>query len=340
MKPEFRTTTPEDAAAVAQFLDRIFHADPGSPFSAAPHLQWKNWDPHPDWEGSRGYVMTRGGAIVAHATVVPLTLIDGSRRLRIAYPIDWAADPGTVGIGAALLNRLVQMVDALVVAGGTAMAQKVLPALGAKTCGEVTNFALPVRPLRRLSGQKVNARGAARIARSLLWKMQAPRTQVGRRSVSRSITAPWPRPSSELAFFERSERALAYLLKCPAAPMEFYSAIEAGAVRGYFLLTRAPGQTRIADFYADSSEAEDWRAVVQLAVASALTDRTVAEVVAFGSDSVTRQALTDAGFRTRGSSPLRLLPRKGIELPSAPIRLQMIDGDIAYLHDNTPNFWA
>jgi len=191
-----------------------------------------------------------------------------------------------------------------------------------------------------LSGGEWSARGIGRIARSLLWRIQAPPILTEGWSVNREIAALWPRPNPELAVFERSRETLAYLLKCPAARMEFYTAMQAGAARGYFLLTSAPGQTRIADFYADSSAAEDWRAVVQLAVTSALTDRTVAEVVAFGSDSVTRQALTAAGFRTRGSSPLRVLPRQGVELPSAPIRLQMIDGDIAYLHDNTPNFWT
>jgi hypothetical protein len=345
MKTEFRATTPEDAPAVAAFLERIFQSPPGLPYVAPAQLHWKNWEPHPDWQGShgsvsRGYVMTRDSAIVAHATVVPLTLLDGARRLRIAYPIDWAADPGVVGIGAALLNRLVQMVDALIVAGGTVMAQKVLPAMGAKTCGEIVNFALPLRPLHRLSSGAMNPREIARAGRAALWRLQASVGQPRGWSAMKSPSGPWPHAREGIALFERTNALMTYLLACPASPMEFQVASKEGSVRGYFLLSRTPGQTRIADFYADSEDPEDWRAVVRLAVAAAAEDGTVAEVAAFGSDPITRRALSDAGFRERGTSPIRLLPRKGVELPRMPIRLQMIDGDIAYLHANRPEYWA
>ena len=86
--------------------------------------------------------------------------------------------------------------------------------------------------------------------------------------------------------------------------MELYSVAKEGVCRGYFLLAHAPGQTRIADFYVDSEGREDWRALVELAVLEAKRNRMAAEVVAMGSDSVTRQTLLDCGFHARGNRGL------------------------------------
>lgn len=347
MKSQFRDTSPGDSPAVAAFLQRIFKVDPGAPLIAPRHLHWKCWEDHPGWAGSRGFVMAKESEIVAHATVVPLSCVNGQQRLRTIHMIDWAADPASVGSGVTLLKRIAQMVDMVLVVGGSEMTQKVLPALGFKTCGEVTRFARPVRPLRRLAGQKFNLRAGAQFARSLLWWLQAPsvRTQgwVARRiALDRleSTTIQWPCPGEGIALFERTAETVAYFLKCPAAAMEFYSVAKDGSGRGYFMLAYVPGQARIVDFHVDSADREDWRILVQLAVSEASRNPAVAEVASVGSDPVTRQALVDCGFHARGNSTLRLLPGKGVELPAGPIRFQMIDSDAAYLHANKNSYWA
>jgi hypothetical protein len=348
MTSQFRTTSPQDAPVVAAFLQRIFDIDPSLPLIAPRHLHWKCWEQRSDWAGSRSYVITKESAIVAHITIVPLSCVGGHQRLKMIHPIDWAADPMSFGSGSILLMQVAERVDAVVVMGGSEMAQKALVALGFKTCGEVMRFVRPLRPLRRLAGQKPSLRLGAQFARSLLWSLQAPsvRTQgwiasrvAPEQLISQSI--PWPRSGEEAVIFERNPDTIAYFLKCPAMPMELYAvAKEDGSCRGYFLLAHAPGQTRIVDFYVDSEGREVWRALIELAVLQAKRNRTSAEVVSLGSDTVTRQALLDCGFHARGSFALRLLPAKGVELPAGPIRFQMIDNDAAYWHANKNDYWA
>ena len=332
---------------VAAFLQRIFEIDPSLPLIAPRHLHWKNWEERSDWSGSRGYVMSKEDVIVAHGTVVPLSYVSGAQRLKMVHLIDWAADPNAVGSGVALLKQIARMVDAVVVAGGSEMTQKVLPALGFKTYGEVTNFVLPLKPFKRFAGQKPSVRLAAQFARSFLWSLQASQVRTDGWAAQR--TAPerfvsqamrWPRTERGTAIFERTVDIIAYLLKCPITPLEIYSVAKDGSDRGYFLLAHAPGQTRIADFYVDSEDREDWRALIQLAVSRAARNPDAAEVVAVGSDAVTRQALLDCGFHARGDSALRILPRTGVELRAGPIRFQMIDSDAAFLHENRRAYWA
>lgn len=347
MKLQFRETSPQDAPAVAAFLQRIFDIPPEVPLIAPRHLHWKNWEPRSEWPGSRGYVMAKEEVIAAHGTVVPVSCVSGPRRLRIVHLIDWAADPKSVGSGVTIMKQIARLADAIIAVGGSEMTQKVLPAFGFKTYGEVTHFALPLRPLRRLAGQKLSPRLGAQFARSLWWSLQAPPLRAPGWTVTRvapdhvqSCPIPWPRPVESAAILERTAETLAYLLRCPATPMDLYTAAKDGAIRGYFLLAHAPGQTRIVDFHVDSEDRASWRTLIQLAVAQARRNPDAAEVVSVGSELVTQQALLDSGFHTRGSFALRILPGKGGELPSRPLRYHMIDSDAAYLHAGKDDYWA
>ena len=347
MKSEFRDTSPQDTPEVAAFLQRIFEIDPGLPLIAPRHLHWKNWEERSDWPGSRGYVMIREGAIMAHGTVVPLSFVSGEQHLNMVHLIDWAADPNSIGSGVTLLKHVARKVDAVVALGGSEMTQKVMPALGFKTYGDVTNFVRPLRPLRRLAGQKPGVRLGAQFARSLLWSLQAPSVDTRGWTANRmtpeqlvSQAPRWPCGGGGSAIFERTADMIVYLLKCPATPMELYGVAKDGLGCGYFMLAHAPGQTRIADFYVDSEDRASWRALIQLAVSQAGRNPDAAEVVSLGSDPVTCQALLDCGFHSRGSAALRILPGKGVEMGAGPIRFQMIDNDFAYLHQNKKDYWA
>ena len=347
MKLQFRKTSPQDAPAVAAFLQRIFEIDPGLPLIAPRHLHWKNWEARPDWPGSRGYVMTREEVIVAHGTVVPISCVSGEQRLNIVHLIDWAADPKSVGSGVTIMRQIARLTDGILAVGGSEMTQKVLPAFGFKVRGEVTHFARPLRPLRRLTGEKPTLRAGARFARGVLWSLQAPAVRTEGWTAIRiapeqleSQAPPWPCAVEGTAIIERTAETMAYLLRCPVTPMELYAVAKDGVHRGYFLLAHAPGQIRIADFHVDSEDRESWRALVQLAVLQAKRNPDAAELAAVGSDPVTRQALLDSGFHSRGDFALRLLPGKGGEFPAWPMRYQMIDSDAAYLHAGKDDYWA
>ncbi len=327
MKSIFRPTTPEDAPAVSAFLERVFGAAQARPLIEPRLLHWKCWEPRPDWPGSRGYVIVRDDAIVAHGAVVPISCLYGERRIRMLHLIDWAADPRAVGSGAMLLRRIAQMVDAILVVGGSEMTDQALPALGFKTHGEVSWFARPLRPLRQLARQKFSIRTSAQAARNLLWSMQAPAHRTPEWTATRTSPEHWPN--------ERTREIIAYLLKCPATQTEIYS-----VPRGYFILTHSPLQAQIADFYIDSDDPRDWQALIQRAVSQARSISNPLEILALGSDPVTSQALQDAGFHNRATFPLRLLTAKGVKAPQAPIRFQMIDSDEFYLHATDPILWT
>lgn len=348
MKSQFRSTTPQDAAAVAAFLQRVFGMDPGHPTVEPGHMYWKCWENRADWPGSRGYVMTKESEIVAHGSVVPLSCRCGDRRLKVIHLIDWAAEPKSVGSGVTLLKRIGQSVDAILVVGGSESTQKILPALGFKTCGQVTRYARPLRPLRRLAGQtNPTWRLGAQFARSLLWSWRAPAERVQGWEVCRiapdqlvSAAIPWPKPGPKTAVFERTAEMMSYYLRCPATPMELYAVAKEGSVRGYFLTAFAPAQARVVDFWIDSGDRGDWRALVQLAVRQARQNHGVAEVVSVGSDPFTMQSLVDCGFHARGSDAMRMLACGGNALPETAIRFQMLDSDAAYLHNGGAEFWA
>jgi len=70
MKSEFKSTTPQDAPAVSALLQRIFGLASDTPLIEPRHLYWKCWEERPDWQGSRGFVISKNDAFVAHGAVV------------------------------------------------------------------------------------------------------------------------------------------------------------------------------------------------------------------------------------------------------------------------------
>src|SRR6476646_7769479 len=173
MSSQFRPTWPEDAAAISRFMQNVFGMRPDHPGLDLQQMNWKYWRTHPEWEGSRGYVMERDGQIVAHGSVVPLTCMWDDRRLKMVDLIDWAAHPGNPGAGITILKRVAPMVDGVFIAGGTDAAQKVFASLGFRESISATKFALPRRPLRRFvrDAEPVLKRGA-RLVRNAQWMLK------------------------------------------------------------------------------------------------------------------------------------------------------------------------
>jgi len=347
MKYSFRETSPEDSPAVAEFLQGIFSSPPGAPLTEPGHLYWKSWADAPGWQGSRGYIFENAGRIVAHGTVMPLPCADSTERLlRIVHVIDWAGEPKAVGSGVNLMKRIFQMCDGILAVGGSQMTQKILPMVGFRTCAQMTRFALPLRPLQRIAGQKMSARTIAQFGRSVLWSMQAPSMRVPGWSAERispaglaAFPSAWPRPTAGVTQFERSQASFEYLLGCPITPFELFAVSNSSGVCGYFLLAYTPGQVRIADLHIDSMQPDDWTSLVKLAVTQARRRQDAAEVMSIASDDLTRQALERCGFHSREDVTVRILCRH-TDFPLGAMRLRMIDNDAAYLHRGLREFIA
>src|SRR5262245_6488344 len=82
MKSQFRSTVPEDAAAISAFLQEVLEIAPENPTVALEHMRWKYWSHWADWPETRGYVMVQEGDLVAHGAVVPLTCRSEDRQIK------------------------------------------------------------------------------------------------------------------------------------------------------------------------------------------------------------------------------------------------------------------
>jgi hypothetical protein len=347
MSSLFRPTRPEDAPAISLFMQEVFSMASTHPGLAVRHMHWKYWCDHPEWEGARGYVMERDQQIVAHGSVVPLTCVWEDRRFKMVDLIDWAARPGNPGAGITLLKRVSQMVDGVFIAGGTAAAQKVFDSLGFREITKASVFALPLAPLARfLREPQLSWRGPARLARNAVWLMRGsttpPKGWSARRLSKEGVTNatfPTPHPRAQAAVFERTPASIAHLLECPAAPAQFYLIERDGSTRGYFVLTQAIAQCRIAEAWVEPGNAEDWPALYSLAAHEAARRPGTMEIVTMvTNDGAAQEGLRRSGFRARGHIPLRF-SIKGGSYPGD-IRYQMVDNDNAWLHDGTTGYWT
>jgi hypothetical protein len=349
MKTTIRPTTAADGPALAGFLSEMFGHAPDYPGVALRQLHWKYWLERVDWPGARSFVMARGSEILGHAGVIPGRYAWNGDRLRIIHVIDWAARPGAIGAGNALMKHVGRLAEALLAVGGSEQTLAMLPTLGFKAYGDAVGHVRILRPARHLSdASNRNWRLLPRFIRGTVWAVTASRRVEGAWTVTRlspedlaSAAIPLPRPTPSMAVLERSAALFRHELACPATPMTLHRVDDAaGRPRGYFLLAFAPGQARIADCWMDSDRPTDWRALIQLAVRIAAQDPRVAEVVTVSSDAAFSTRLAECGFHARTVRRVELRPAPGVSLPSARVRVQMIDDDSAFMHAGRPEFWA
>ena len=342
----FRSATPGDARAiVALYKEAGLHPD-----VERQHLEWKYWQPRADWPGPRSFVLTDGGEVIAHLAIVPGRCVWQMHSIRLGHLIDWAASPKAPGAGIALLNQVVGQEQAVLAVGASDEALQILPRIGFRAMGAVSNYVRPLRPLRlrRSAGTASSSwRLAARVVRSIAWTLTAPPARASNwqplslaaPDVSR-ISAVLPVPLEKTAVFERSAELFRYMLSCPILPMELFAVKRADQIQGYYLLASAPGQIRIADYWMDSQEPADWRELILCAVEQATHHHEAAEVVSWASDPTLAQTLEACGFRARYETPMLLRPAADQVLPQGTLRVQMLDTDLAYLHGGSKEFWS
>jgi hypothetical protein len=344
----FRSTSPADLSVVSAFLQNVFRMPAEHPVVEPRMARWKYWDDWSDWPESRGYVIEQDGEILAHGAVVPLTCRWENGAIKVVRVIDWGAKAKPVGGGVSLMKRIGRNVDAIMAVGGTEMTARLFPALGAKQFGMAHRYARPLRPFRRLAGEnKTDWRVGARFARGLFWWLKAPSSVPAAWTACRvtpdqlaSACFPLPTPRPGMAVFERSIGSLDYYLRCPSVSFELYKVEKDNTTRGYFLLSVLQRQVRLVESWVDSEDPGAWRALHRLAVRQARQHPDAVEFVTLCSDSVTRQSLLECGFQYRGSLPIYLLDCSKQGLPGGELRVQMLEGDAAYLHDGSGGLWA
>ncbi len=126
---------------------------------------------------------------------------------------------------------------------------------------------------------------------------------------------------------------LNYMLRCPGAVFSAFLLLQRHEAKGYFMLSRVGGQSRIADILLASDVLEDWQAAYSLAAQAAAEDPRVCELMGVASTSLARSALVSNGFRLRVCDPIFLHDPRGLLSRALPLNLNLLDSDGSYLHD-------
>ena len=344
MKRLVRPSTPADAPAIVALF-----AEVGLQPSTDPrHLQWKYWQPRADWPGPRSFVLMSGGELIAHAALIPGSCAWGAHQLPMIHVIDWMARRGEMGAGGTLMRHIGGLAGALLAIGGSAVTLRILPHMGFRPAGSATGYVRTLFPLRRLVGAGNPAwKLLPRFARSVAWTLAAPSARssewqarhLGSDEISH-IASVLPRPAPGMTVTGRSVELFRYMLACPIVPIALFAVERAGRVRGYFVLASTPGQVRIADCWMSSDEPSDWRAMILCAVEQARHDPQAAEAVIWASDPVLAGALQACGFHARREFPIQIRSSDVASTSAAPLRVQMLDNDAAFLHEGRNDYWA
>lgn len=333
---DIRVTLPREAAELSQFLGRMLPRGRGHPLPAGDHMRWKYWSARPDWEGSRSFVATHDGRIVAHAAAWPVRVRVPGLVVPAAHLIDWASDPRYPGAGTWLLRRIGTRVGMLIATGGSDITRRILPLLGFRRSGELGCYARPVRPLAQaLTRPERDWRIAARLVRNTFWRVLPPLSVP--RGWSVVPLAPedvpeelWCQPSNATAVTARDSGMYGHVVRCPSAPHTLFGLTKNGRLMGYFCLAFAPHVARIADFWLRSPSADDWCAGCRTATAAAARGTHICEVSAWASTAIGRVALYQAGFRLRERSALSVFGDAEV-LGGRELHVQMLDCDASFL---------
>ncbi|HEX4809727.1 MAG TPA: hypothetical protein VH325_12395 [Bryobacteraceae bacterium] len=343
MNLEFRATRPDEMAEVKGFLQRVFAAPDTSLFIDDANLRWKYYQPREDFSGSRSFVYTKAGRIMAHACAWPLRFLWGGTTVSGVHPIDWAATSEIPAVGALLLRQMRTLADVSFCVGGTDVAQKVIAQSGFRPIGEMQFFSRPLRPFRQLlTHQRRNFKLPARWLRNLVWTKRYGRavpkgwtaSQIDPQGLPREVL---PAENNEVLVPERNTDQFRYLASCPVARFALFLVKQQAVPRGYFLLSFTPGQARVADAWIIGGS-EAWKVLYRLAVAAAFENASIAEITAASCLNVGQRALEQIGFRRHRTLPIMLSdPKK--RLAGTPIpHLQLIDSDFAFWHPGRPDY--
>ena len=338
-------TAPQDLPELTGFLLDVFHASPEAPFVQPALLHWKYFVPRPDWNGPRSYVLRSEGRISAHGCVAPVDFRPPGARGSSApvtgmRVIDWAGGRQAPAAGVSLMRHLARLTDTVLAIGGSADAVRVFPRIGFEPRGNLAVFARVVRPWGQFRSDPYPRgwKAPLRLARSTWYSLSPlPRAPFGWtcRAVAAFDHSICPALEFDAATFTataRSPALLNYMLDCPGAAFSGFLLCRQDRVRGYFLLSRVAGQTRIAEVRVDSEAAEDWQAAFALATRQAAADPGTCEILAVASIRQGVAALRRNGYRFRRHEPVFLLdPRR--RLAGVPdLNLDLLVGDEAYLH--------
>jgi len=311
---ECRATTINDEPALIELLTRVFDTDRQAPFVNPALLRWKYWEPREDYPQPRSYVLEKGGRIVAHIGLWPVTLRTQTKSETGVHIIDWAADPEASGSGVFLLQRMARMFDFVYAVGGSDATQAILPKFGFLRTAEAQLWARPIRPWRQIRHRQHNdLLLPLRLARNTWWS-QMPRKAVAPAWALEEMDDVSSNGLRHLAP-ERPPSFFQYIRHCPTAQSRVYRVLHNGHAVGFFVLGVIWEQARVAGVWLEDSSPETWNSVFHLAQDVALKSTEASELsVRCGSEHSIVGA-QQAGLRLRVRIPVFVFRKDGVNEP-------------------------
>lgn len=327
--------------AIADLLKSTFSLSP--PFLSTEFLRWKLFSPSPSSEGSRSYVISEGGNIMAHICEWPISFLSPSGPVTNGFFIDWAARQEARGTGRQLFQYVLQKYETALTIGGTEKALPIYPKLGFQHYGTLDEFALVTRPWQQHCGrpqpQRTELREIARLSRNSIWSLKAlwiSESNWASKQVSKAYDLPesaFRVKSSTFCLGIRSAAWLQYIADCPLMKCSLFTLFKGCNPRGYFLLNQISGQCRIIDLAVDSDVPQDWEGAYRSAVISALKQKEVSEIVAISSLPWLSEILRKIGFQHRKQNQVLIYDPAKKLLGGPPLHLRMTDNDACFLYE-------
>lgn len=347
MALELFPTQPKELGDVARFLQAILEVSADAPFLDPALLEWRFFEPRPDWGSPRSYLLKQDGRIVAHSCIWPVQFLSCNGEVSSMHLIDWGACKAVAGAGIFLNQELMKKTDTTLGIGGSAMARRIAPKIGFAPCGSLSVYARVIRPWRqfRSDPRRSGWKGPARLLRNTAWSW-APTaaceqnwSAIPIRAFDSSVnTVLSERSSFSYTLPVRTAEMLNYILRCPTVVTRAFLLYEQKELRGYFLLARAGRQTRISDLWVNSRDEGVWANAYSLAARNAAADPEAYEVTAFSSLPLIEAALRKNGFRLRDTHPVLMRdPRKQMD-PARSLSVGALESDRFYLFEPSHPF--
>lgn len=326
----------QELGAVADLLRGAFDVPSDAAILDHKLLRWKYHDPHPEWSGTRSFVVRDGEKLVAHAAVWPQHIRTPSAEIRALGFYDWVSDGDYPGVGLQLVKHLLTMSKAMLVIGGAEITRKILPRFGFTQVGSVSIHARVLKPWRQVRTRPASLgwREAGRFARNLAWSLQrsSPCKKWQADAVDHMSDEQFVnlQRQSAAAGTIQSSSFLNYYRRCPITSVKLFQLLHCSKCVGYFALSRVDRQIRILDLRVVGTQ-EDWNAACSLIIQKAKQDREAVELVGLASTPQFVAALKANQFRHRDSRPLFLYDPDNIVTPHLPLHIGMLDDDSGFL---------
>jgi len=240
-----------------------------------------------------------------------------------------------------MLRKIAEMGDLLITIGGSSDTRAILPKFGYKPSGELKRYVYVARPWKQMrTSREHNWKTPLRLIRnasSSLKPIPAPPpdwevVKVPRFESSLESMIECPSSTTHLRA-ARTAGGLNYMLDCPGAEFSGFVVSDNKGLRGYFVLAKVGGQSRIVDIHVDSKHPHEWGPMCRIAARMACHDPEVCELIVGTSRAEIGESFKQIGFWERRLEPILYYdPKKRMD-PGVQFEMSLLDSDASFFYN-------